>query len=270
MKGTASPALLQIVGRSGPFKTSSVESLDRRPVPRGAADQLERDSKLKLLNKLPMESYLYGVVPARKPGVMAHRGAQGASHRRRARTRMSGEASCTATRAARCTTGTRGARVARARVMHEDARTNSAVSATSGKCVAYKGNVDRNVLQRVFGRRIRPTRSMSGAEARSRTSEACRTPTARADYDPWSTTGRARRSRARRRRSTATISGEPTGAGTTVYVKSLSIDHTWPTGFAKSVTVRWSDGTSSSGISATTWRQALGLRSNKFFSNASG
>ena len=66
MKGSASPALLQVVGRSGPFKTSSVSpSTDVRY--RGALLISSNGSKLKLLNQLPMDSYLYGVVPRESP-----------------------------------------------------------------------------------------------------------------------------------------------------------------------------------------------------------
>jgi lactocepin len=66
------------------------------------------------------------------------------------------------------------------------------------------------------------------------------------------------------------VSSAPSGAGSTVYVKSLAIHRAWPSGFVRTVDIAWSKGPASTGVSGTTIRAALGLRSTKFFINARG
>lgn len=61
------------------------------------------------------------------------------------------------------------------------------------------------------------------------------------------------------------ITGEPAGAGTTVWVKSLAIVRFSDSGFVNTVTLTWSDGTKSTGVGGSTFAGALGLKSRKYY-----
>ena len=161
----------------------------------------------------------------------------------------------------------RGARSASA-VMHESSRTNAAVDATTRKCVTYKGDVVATYFSSSSGGYTANKVDVWGGSEIAYL-KGVPDPYGEGPYDPWATTVTLDGMELAEKID-GYITGEPAGAGSTVYVKSLTIEHTWPTGFARDVTVRWSNGSTSSDISATTWRQALGLRSNKFFSNAYG
>ncbi len=266
MKGSKSPALLQVVGRSGPFKSSSV-SPSTNVRYRGEILISSNGSRLKLLNKLPMESYLYGVVPRESPASWHAEAlkAQGIVARSYAYVGNS-ELYCD-TRSQMYNGHSRGSRDSRA-VMHEDARTNDAVKATAGTCVTYKGDVVATYFSSSSGGYTANKVDIWGGSTIAYL-QGVPDPYGEGSYDPWSSRvvldGMQLAEKIAPR-----ITGEPSGAGSSVYVKSIAIDHSWPTGFAKSVSVEWSDGSTSSGISAGTWRLALGLKSTKFFSNANG
>lgn len=62
----------------------------------------------------------------------------------------------------------------------------------------------------------------------------------------------------------AKISGEPAGAGSSVYVRGLSCDRA-DSGYVRHVDVVWSNGTVTKGVAGDTIRSALGLKSTKFY-----
>lgn len=62
----------------------------------------------------------------------------------------------------------------------------------------------------------------------------------------------------------AKITGEPSGAGTSVYVKGLSCDRA-SSGYVRRVDVVWSNGAVTKSVAGDTIRSALGLRSTKFY-----
>jgi stage II sporulation protein D len=267
MTGSTLPALLQVMGRSGPFKSSS-SALANDVRYRGALVIRSNGSRLKLLNQLPMESYLYGVVPRESPSswsiealkaqaiaARSYAGAGGGELYCDARSQVYGGYS-------------HGPRSADASLRHEASRTNSAVDATAAKYVIYGGNVVATYFSASSGGYTANKVDIWGG-AFIPYLRGVPDPYGSGSYDPWSkppTFGGMQLAAAIAHH----ISGEPAGAGKTVYIKTVSIAHTWPDGFAKSVSVKWSNGATSSGIGASTWRLALGLKSTKFFSNAQG
>ncbi|MDP2182862.1 MAG: cell wall-binding repeat-containing protein [Actinomycetota bacterium] len=61
------------------------------------------------------------------------------------------------------------------------------------------------------------------------------------------------------------ITGEPSGAGSTVWVKSISIYRFPDSGFVNTVTLTWSNGAKSTGVGGYTLSSALGLKSRKYY-----
>ncbi|MDH4139974.1 MAG: cell wall-binding repeat-containing protein, partial [Coriobacteriia bacterium] len=61
------------------------------------------------------------------------------------------------------------------------------------------------------------------------------------------------------------ISGEPAGAGTTVWVKAISINRYSDSGFVNTVDLTWSNGAKSLGVGGSTFANALGLKSRKYY-----
>lgn len=265
MKGSGSPALLQVVGRSGPFKTSSVTpSTDVRY--RGSFLISANGSKLKLLNQVKMEEYLYGVVPRESPASWHIEALKAQSIVARSYAYVSRSELYCDTRSQMYNGHSRGDRGAP--VAHESDRSNDAVKATAGLCVDYKGDIVATYFSSSSGGYTANKVDVWGG---SEIAYLKGVPDAYGEgpYDPWSQPvtldGLQLAEKIR-----GHIVGEPLGAGSSVWVKSVSVEHVWPSGFARRVTVNWSDGSSTTGISGTTWRQALSLRSNKFFSNAKG
>lgn len=61
------------------------------------------------------------------------------------------------------------------------------------------------------------------------------------------------------------ITGEPSGAGSTVWVKSISIYRFPDSGFVNTVTLTWSNGAKSTGVGGYTFSSALGLKNRKYY-----
>lgn len=266
MTGTAPVKLLQVVGRSGPFKTSSVTpSTDVRY--RGVLLVRSNGSKVKLLNELPMDSYLYGVVPRESPASwhMEALKAQAIVARSYAYVRDA-ELYCD-TRSQMYNGYSHDTRDTTASKMHENSRTNSAVHSTAGRCVSYEGAVVATYFSSSSGGyTANKVHIWGGTEIPYL--KGVPDPYGAGSFDPWKTPVTLNGMELAEKLAPH-ITGEPAGAGSTVYVESLVIDHTWPDGFAGLVKVTWSDSTTSS-TSGEQWRQWLGLRSNKFFANAWG
>jgi len=267
MTGSASLALLQVVGRSGPFKTSSVTpSTDVRY--RGELLLSARGSKLKLLNRLPMQAYLYGVVPRESPAswhveALKAQSIVARSYAHAGRT----EAYCD-TRSQMYNGHSRGARGADA-VMHESVRSNSAVDGTKDQCVVHHGDVIAAYFSSSSGGYTANKVDVWGG-SEIEYLKGVPDPYGEGPYDPWETPVTLDGMELAEQIAPH-IAGEPALAGSSVYVKGVTIEHAWPTGFAQKVTVSWSDSAGSvSVIDADTWRVALGLRSTKFFVNAVG
>ncbi|MDZ4063536.1 MAG: cell wall-binding repeat-containing protein, partial [Coriobacteriia bacterium] len=61
------------------------------------------------------------------------------------------------------------------------------------------------------------------------------------------------------------ITGEPSGAGSTVWVKSISIYRFQDSGFVNTVTLTWSNGAKSTGVGGYKFSSALGLKNRKYY-----
>ena len=267
MTGTVSPALLQVVGRSGPFMTKSVTpSTDVRY--RGSLLIRSNGAKLKLLDELPMDSYLYGVVPRESPASWHIEALKAQAIVARSYAYVgAGELYCD-TKSQMYNGYSHGTRGTESSKMHEDSRSNTAVSDTAGTCATYEGNVVRtyfcsssggytaNVVDIWGGTDIPYLRGVPD-------------PYGESPYDPW-TSPVALDGMKLAKALASQLTSSPAGAGSSVYVKSIVIHRAWPSGFARTVDVTWSKGAKSMHISAERVRVALGLRSNKFFVNAEG
>ncbi len=264
MAGTKSPALLQVVGRSGPFKVSSAaSSTDIRY--RGELLVSTDGSRLKLLNRLPMESYLYGVVPRESPATWHKEALKAQSIVARSYAYAGNSELYCNTRSQMYNGHSRGARTDP--VAHEYSQTNDAVKSTAGTCVTYGGEVVSTYFSASSGGYTANKVDVWGGSEIAYL-KGVPDPYGKGSFDPWASQptldGMELAARIAPR-----ITGEPSGAGGSVYVSSLDIDHAWPTGFARSVRVKWSDGTTDE-VGASTWKSALGLPSTKFYSNAYG
>ncbi len=266
MTGSSKPALLQVVGRSGPFKNgSSGSAVDVRY--RGKLVIRSDGSKLKLLNQLPVEGYLYGVVPRESP-------ASWPKEALRAQALAARSYACAGTNELYCDTRSQmyngyshQTRTTTGSKMHEDSRSNAAVDRTRDTYITYGGKIISAVFSASSGGYTAASSYAWGGTTPPYL-RAVSDPFTNGPYDPWATT--VTRTGLQVAQAFAHVAGAPAGAGTTRWVTGMTVNHTWPSGWVTSVTLRWSNGAISSGITATAVRHTYGLPSNKFFVNATG
>jgi len=264
MTGTppsGTPPLIQVVGSSGPFDYGSVRY-------RGIMDVASNGSKLKLLNELNIEAYLYGVVPRESPSSWPLEAlkaqaivARSYAYTDRAELYCDTRSQVYGGYSHKSSTG--------ATVYHEASRSNSAVIATKALYVTYGGVPITTYF----------SASSGGYTARSQDAwttsipylQGVPDPYGAGSYDPWTTpvsvTGLALASKL------ADTAGAPTDAKTNWSVTKLDVTHQWPTGFALSTAVTWtkSDGTTTkTTVSDGALRSRLGLKSTKYYVNAVG
>ena len=269
MTGTKVPALLQVMGRSGPLKNgSSASAVDVRY--RGTLVIRSDGTKLKLLNQLPIEQYLYGVVPRESPASWPREAlkAQAMAARSYAYAGRS-ELYCD-TRSQVYNGYSHQTRVTTASKMHEDSRSNAAVDLTRDKYLVYGGKVISAVFTGSSGGYTAPSSYAWGGVAPPYL-KGVPDPYGTGRYDPWDPSVKVTGIQVAK--ALAHVSGAPAGAGTTWWVDGITVDHIWPSGWSSSIALRWTDGHTSSvssGISGSTVRGALGLPSSKFFVNAQG
>jgi hypothetical protein len=65
------------------------------------------------------------------------------------------------------------------------------------------------------------------------------------------------------------ISGEPSGAGKTIYIKKISVNRSG-SGHVRYANIQWSNGAWTTGVSGDTMRSAWGLKSTHFYASFSG
>ncbi len=254
--------LLQVVDASGAFDHTYVRYRGRMQV------RVNSSGKLKLLNKLSMSEYLKGVIPRETPASWHIEALKAQSIVARSYAYVSsGDLYCT-TWSQVYNGHSRGDRAAP--TMHEDDRSSAAVDVTNNQYVTYNGSVIQTYFHSSSGGHTANIEDVWPGTGQPSSSYPYRKgvsdPYCAGPYDPWSDAptydGMVLANKIK-----GYVSGEPSGAGSTVYVKSLALERVWPSGFVKTVDITWSNGAVTSNVAGDTFRSALGLRSTKFFVN---
>ncbi len=261
-----SPGLTQIVDASGPFDHGYVRHRSY------LIFSINEKGKIKCLAKMPMESYLYGVVPREMPSSWHFEAvrAQSIAARSYAYT-TSGELYCT-TMSQVYNGHSKGSNRATA-ALHETA--NAAVDATKNLVVKYKGAIVRTYFHSSSGGHtanlgdvwLKSSDWMSdhpyyrGVTDPNEGLVGC-------THTPWSSPVKISGMTAAAKLAPR-ISGEPSGAGKTVYVKSIGVSRA-SSGHARTVSIHWSNGSSTYSVPGDTVRSALSLKSTVFYVSTSG
>ena len=161
-----------------------------------------------------------------------------------------------------------GTRASEASKLHEDVRSNAAVADTAGRCVTYGGDVVATYFCASSGGYTANKADIWGGSDVPYL-RGVPDPYESSSYDPWSSNVSLDGLQFAAKLA-GYITGEPSGAGHSVYVTSILIHRAWPSGFVRTVDVTWSNGTKSTGVTGAIVRIALGLHSNKFFIAGSG
>ncbi len=248
-----SPNLVQVIGTSGVYNQTYVRY-------RGKLVFKALDGRVSAVNLLPMDSYLYGVVPRESPSswpLEALR-AQAIVARSYAWT-SSGTLYCTTS--SQVYNGHSHGSDRTATTMHEASRSNEAVSSTSGKYVKYGTEVVKAFFYSSSGGHTARIEDIWPGTGEPSTTHPFRRAVSDpydheySPYSPWDPPVRIAGDKLAEKLRWAT-SSDPPGA----YVRSLRFDHA-PTGHVTRAYVTWSNGSVSSDITGAEFRTALGLRS---------
>jgi len=259
VKPGGTSTLIEVVSGSGIYNWSSVRYRGSMKFKNNVTN------KLGLLNVLPMQGYLKGVVPRESPAswhIEALK-AQAIVARSYAYATTKPELFCTTMDQAysghsRYTGG--------AWVTLEHA---PAVDQTKGKYVMYGSSVVQTFFCASSGGHTATLRDVWEGGSTASYYTGVSDPYCVSQWDPWSlyqsvTYPRTLTGLKLASLLAAKVSSHPAGAGTSVSVKTLSLDIA-PSGFVRSVDVLWSNGAVSSNVDGDTIRQALSLPSTKFF-----
>jgi len=261
-----SPGLTQIVDSSGPFDHGYIRH-------RGyLIFSINEAGKIKCLGKMPMENYLYGVVPREMPSSWHYEAvrAQSIAARSYAYT-SSGELYCT-TMSQVYNGHSKGSDRATA-ALHETA--NTAIDSTTNLVVKYKGAIVKTYFSSSSGGHtadlgdvwLKDTGWMDdhpyyrGVIDPYENLVGC-------THNPWNPAVKMSGMTAAAKLAPR-ISGEPAGAGSSVYVKGMSIARV-SSGHVRTAHIQWSNGTTTYSVPGDTIRSALGLKSTVFYLSVSG
>lgn len=255
-KGGPSPQLTQIQSLSGPFDHSGVRY-------RGTMRLTASGGKVRLINRLSQNDYLFGVVPRESPSSWPIESLKAQAIVARSYSYPPGVKYCT-TRDQVYNGHSRGSRTSP--TMHEAASSNSAVTATTGQCVLFKGALVKTYFHSTSGGYTANIEDVWLGATPSEYYRGVPDPYCGSVLNPWTSplsfTGLTLASKL-----APAISGEPAGAGSTMWVKSLGLERAYPSGFVRRVDITWSNG-SVTGLSGDAFRSALALKSTKFFVNS--
>lgn len=255
------PDLTQVVSASGPFGHTYVRY--RQKLRFSASGGLT-----KCVNRIWMQEYLYGVVPRESPSSWHLEALKAQAIVARSYAwKSTGELYCT-TWSQVYNGHSRGDRGAP--TMHEATSTNSAVSATSGKFVTYNNAVITTYFSSSSGGHSANIEDVwlgtGEPSALYPYRKGVDDPYCASPYDPWPDPPTFDGLTLAAKLAPKTTD-EPSGAGVSIHVKSLVLDRAYPSGFVRRVDVHWSNGAVSEGLSGDAVRNALGLRSTKFYVN---
>jgi stage II sporulation protein D len=258
--GGSSPQLTRVDSASGPFSLTNVRY-------RGTLRFSVSGSNVKCVNRLPMQEYLYGVVPRESP-------ASWHMEALKAQAIVARSYSIVASSELYCTTSSQvyngHSRInsAGSVEMHESDRSNEAVNETYNEFVRYGNKVIQTYFHSSSGGYTANIEDVWLGTGEPSTTYPYRRgvsdPYCDGPNDPWPSSpifdGMTVAAKLAPK-----IAGEPSGAGTSVYVTALSLSRVYPSQFVKRVDVYWSNGAVSKGVAGDTLRSALGLKSTKFF-----
>ena len=263
-----SPGLIQIVDSSGPKGYSNIRY-------RGSFDfKLDPENHpgyLKLVNRLTMDDYLYGVVPRESPAYFHPEAlkAQALAARSYALTSTRSELYCT-TMDQVYNGHSRGSDRENPYEMHEQTSTNTAVDVTSGRYAMYDGEVIRTFFHSSSGGHTANVEDvwLGSGQPSSVYPYRAGVPSPyeasagdlNASWTPQTLTGLQIGQKLVNRG----IGGLPTGAGVSVWVTSVLADRA-SSGFARTVDITWSNGQTTTDLSGDSFRSALSLKSTKFW-----
>lgn len=252
------PALIQVAEGSGVYDAKFTRY-------RGRLVLTASGGKIKALNSLTMSEYLYGVVPRESPSswhieALKAQAYVARSYAQKSRT----ELYCT-TYSQAYAGHSRGQNRASA-ADWEAPSSNSAVDATAGKFVLYGGNVITTYFCSSSGGYTANISDVWLGSTQYPYYTGVEDPYSEemSPNDPWPSPvvvdGMTLAAKLAPK-----ISGEPAGAGSSIYVKSLALDRAYPSNFVRKVDVTWSNGTTTNGVAGDTLRSALAMKSTKFF-----
>jgi len=257
-KGGSTPQLTQIQTVSGAFDHSGVRY-------RGTMLLTASGGRVRLINRLSQNDYLFGVVPRESPSSWPIESLKAQAIVARSYAYPPPAVKYCTTRSQVYNGHSRGDRVNP--TMHEAASSNSAVTSTSGQCVLYKGTLVKTYFHSTSGGYTANIEDVWLGATPASYYRGVPDPYCGSVYNPWtpavSLTGLSMASKL-----AGAISGEPAGAGSTVWVKSLGLERAYPSGYVRRVDVMWSNGSMTPDLSGDTFRSALGLKSTKFFVNS--
>jgi peptidoglycan hydrolase-like amidase/putative cell wall-binding protein len=233
--------------------------------------------KIKLLGKMPMENYLYGVVPREMPSSWHPEAvrAQAIAARSYAYT-SSGELYCTTRSQVYCghSEGKAPDKADRSNMKLLETA-NAAIDSTKDLVVKYKGDIIKTYFHSSSGGHtadlgdvwLKDSSWMDahpyyrGVPDPYETLVGC-------THNPWSSpvtmSGMSAAAKLAPR-----ISGEPAGAGSSVYVTGISVARTG-SGHVRTCHIRWSNGQTTYHVPGDTVRSALGLKSTVFYLSVTG
>lgn len=258
---TGQPQLTQVLSASGPFGHTYIRY-------RGKLRFSAQGGLTKCVNRLWMQEYLYGVVPRESPSSWHIEALKAQAIVARSYSwGTTGELYCT-TMSQVYNGHSRGDRGAP--TMHEATSSNQAVDATANQFVTYNGAVITTYFSSSSGGHTANIEDVWLTTGQPSTTYPYRKgvddPYCQSPYDPWPDPLKID-GLALAKKLAAKTTDEPAGTGTSVYVKSLVLDRAFPSGFVRRADVRWSNGAVSKGLSGDAVRNALGLRSTKFYVN---
>lgn len=231
---------------------------------RGAISfKVNTSNVLGIRNELSMQDYLKGVVPRESPAswhIEALK-AQAIVARSYAYATKKSELYCTTWDQA-YSGHSRYVSGAWTTLEHEPA-----VDQTAGKYVMYGDKVVQTFFSSSSGGHTATLTDVWAGGSTAPYFKGVPDPYCAGPYDPWTTFKGVTYPRTISGLSLASLIAKkvshPAGAGTTVSVRSLSLDIA-PSGFVRTVDVTWTDGTVNKGISGDTMRSVLTLPSTKF------
>lgn len=254
--GSVSPPLTCVVSASGPYKHTNVRY-------RGEIHFTASGSSVKAVNRLPMEDYLYGVVPRESPASWPAEAlrAQAIVARGYAYVDRNKELACTtSSQVYNGHSRLSGSTV----VKHEAGSTNGAVDSTKNKVVmTQKGTVVQTFFHSSSGGHTANIEDVWLSAAPQPYYKGVDDPYCSGPNDPWPQPVTYNGLDIAKKLAPK-VSGAPSGAGTTVWVTSL-VTHRASSDFVRTVDVRWSNGQLNTGVPGDTLRSVLGLKSTKFF-----
>ena len=263
---SGSTKLMEVYDSSGPFSYTHVRY-------RGYLRLEISGTNLKLYNYVPVQEYLYGVVP-RELGASYYSAKPAASRVQAICARSYGYANIMKGSTLKCTTASQvyggyGRWSSAARTgsyAHEEAQSNQAVNDTKNQCVTYNGTVITTYFGSCNGSITANIEDVWGGSAKPYYVGVTDPTHPSKCSHSWTVTTDGMKLAATLKSKGASV---PSGAGSTVYVASLSPTY-GHNGWVKSMTIVWSNGATTTISYGDSVRVRFGLRSARFKVATSG